>query len=203
MAAFWAALGGFALGSIQSLFLDWLRARSLHRRQLRLWRSELRRLSGYRRKFEWGVSGPSTDTVPNPPRITASYIRLLQETDFWLTDEHRDDNTQQGLIDIADGGSILERYASDVHRLIDQMRAATTPADKRKFGDRALETANVYDRELDRWQIMVNSALADTDRRLRLATVPRQLLRAFRPMPKGSNPPSLPPISYESQLSQP
>jgi hypothetical protein len=196
--AFWAALGGFALGSFQSILLDWLRGRSLHRRQLRLWRSELRRLSGYRRKFDWGTSGPTSDTVPNVPRVTASYQRLLQETDFWLTDEHRDDNTQQGLIDIADGAAVLERYASDVHRLIDEMRTAPVP-DKRKYGDRALETANIFDRELDRWQIMVNSAVSDVERRLRIATVTRQLLLALRPMPKGENPPALPPISYESQ----
>jgi hypothetical protein len=102
-ATFWAAFGGFALGSFQSLLLDWIRARSQHRRQLRQWRSELRRLAGYRQKFGWTEKGPANDTVPNPPRITASYQGLLQETDFWLTDEHRDDNTQQGLIDIADG----------------------------------------------------------------------------------------------------
>jgi hypothetical protein len=197
-ATFWAALGGFALGSFQSLLLDWLRARSLHRRQLRLWRSELRRLSGYRRKFDWTATGPASDTVPNPPRVTASYQRLLQETDFWLTDEHRDDNTQQGLIDIADGAAVLDRYAADVHRLIDEMRASAQEQ-KKKYADRAMETSSAYDRELDRWQIMVNSGLMDIDRRLRIATVRHQLLRAVRPMPKGENPVSLPPISYDSK----
>ena len=198
MAAFWAALAGFALGSLQSLLLDWVRARSQHMRQLRLWRSELRRLSGYRRHFQWARTGPQSDTIPNPPRITSSYLRLLQETDFWLTDEHRDDNTQQGLIDIADGAAILERYAADVHGLIDHMRSGPDQ-EKQTFAERAFETATIYDRELDRWHVMVGSALGDVDRRLRLATIGRQLVRALRPMPKGTNPPPLPPISYQAQ----
>jgi hypothetical protein len=195
-AAFWAALGGFALGSAQSLFLDWLRARSQHRRQLRLWRSEFRRLAGYRTKFRWSVAdGPPNDSLPNPPRITSSYQRLLQETDFWLTDEHRDDNTQQALIDIADGALVLERYAADVLRLVDQMNAASGD-EKKKYGRRAIETSQVYDKELDRWCLMVESALTDIRRRLKLAGLLRQIGRSLRPMPKGENPPSLPPISH-------
>jgi len=113
--AFWPALIGFALGSSQVLLIDWIRARSQHRRQLRLLRAEIRRLSGFQRP--WGLQRnvvPPDDTTPIPPRITASYQRLLQEVDFWLTDEHSDDNTQQGLIDIADGAGVLERYDADV-----------------------------------------------------------------------------------------
>lgn len=194
--AFWAAFGGFALGSLQSLFLDWVRGRAQHRRQLRQWRSELRRLSGYTQKFNMTIEeGPPSDAVPNPPRITSTYLRLLQDTDFWLTDEHRDDNTQQGLIDIADGAAILERYSGDVHRLVDQMNAAQSP-EKRKFAERAIQTSQVYDRELDRWHIMVAGALRDMERRLRIAGVFRQIGRALRPMPKGENPPALPPIEY-------
>jgi hypothetical protein len=193
---FWVAFGGFVLGSFQSLLLDWSRNRSLHRGQLRLWRNELRRLSEYRQKFGWIVAeGPSSDEIPNPPRITTSYQRLLQETDFWLTDEHSDDNTQQGLIDIADGAAVLERYATDVLRLVDQMSVAS-PEQEKKYGGRAIETSQVYDRELDRWHVMVSSALSDVEQRLRVAAFQRQLLRMLRPMPKGENPPPLPPIPY-------
>jgi hypothetical protein len=195
-AAFWAALGGFALGSAQSLFLDWLRARSQHRRQLRLWRSEFRRLAAYRAKFGWSMTdGPPSDTIPNPPRITSSYQRLLQETDFWLTDEHRDDNTQQALIDIADGAVVLERYATDVLRLVDQMNAASGDQ-KRKYGRRAIETSQIYDREIARWCLMVDSAVVDIARRLESAGLVRQIGRSLRPMPTGQNPPPLPPVSY-------
>lgn len=193
---FWAALAGFALGSLQSLFLDWARARSQHRKHLRLWRSELRRLSGYRQRFDWSTTdGPSTDVIPNAPRITPSYLRLLQETDFWITDEHEDDNTQQGLIDIADGGAVLERYSADVAHLVGQMKAAPKE-EKMKLGDRAIQTSRIYNRELDRWQIMISSALSDVERRLRSARPLRQIGRALRPMPKRQIPPALPPISY-------
>jgi len=193
---FWAAFGGFALGSLQSLFLDWVRGRTQHKRHLRQWRAELRRLAAYRQRFNWTMAeGPPNDEIPNPPRITGSYPRLLQDTDFWATDEHRDDNTQQALIDIADGAAILERYSADVHRLVDQMNAAG-PQEKRKYGERAIGTSQVYDRELARWHIMIDSALKDIERRLGSARIVRQIGRALRPMPKGTNPPALPPIKY-------
>jgi hypothetical protein len=193
--SFWPALIGFALGSSQVLLIDWIRARSQHRRQLRLLRSEIRRLSGFQR--HWGLRHnvvPPDDTTPNPPRITASYQRLLQDVDFWLTDEHSDDNTQQGLIDVADGAVLLERYDAKVRDLLDDAKAAQTPAEKAKHLKRAVDTARAYDNELDRWHVMVTSALSDVERRLRSAGTFKQLGRAFRPMPRGENPPPLPPI---------
>src|SRR6266487_388199 len=141
----WPALIGFALGSSQVLLIDWIRARSQHRRQLRLLRAEVRRLSGFQR--HWGLQHrvvPADDATPNPPRITASYQRLLQDLDFWLTDEHSDDNTQQGLIDIADGAAVLERYDADVRGLLGSLRSATTPKEKAKYAKRAQETAVEY-----------------------------------------------------------
>jgi len=194
--SFWPALIGFALGSSQVLLIDWIRARSQHRRQLRLLRSELRRLSGFHR--HWGLQHnivPPDDITPNPPRITASYQRLLQEIDFWVTDEHSDDNTQQGLIDIADGAALLERYDANVRKLLDDAKTGRTHAEKAKYLKRAVETAQAYDKELDRWQVIVTSALSDVDRRLRCARMLNQVGRAFRPMPDGENPPPLAPIS--------
>ncbi|PYP23385.1 MAG: hypothetical protein DMD55_17175 [Gemmatimonadetes bacterium] len=120
----------------------------------------------------------------------------MQHTDFWLTDEHSDDNTQQGLIDIADGAAVLERYVADVRGLLDSMRSATTTKDKAKYAKRAQETAVVYDRELDRWLVIVHSALDDVQRRLVEAKLRRQLWRALRPMPTGTNPPALPPLKH-------
>jgi len=200
MASFlWPALIGFALGSSQVLLIDWIRARTQHRRQLRLLRAEVRRLSGFKR--HWGLQNkvaPADDATPNPPRITTSYQRLLQELDFWLTDEHSDDNTPQGLIDIADGAVLLERYDADVRRLLDDAKSAQTPPAKAKHLSRAVDTAQVYDEELDRWQVMVASALSDVERRLRSARTFNQLGRAFRPMPRGTNPPSLPPIAHKA-----
>ena len=192
----WVAFAGFALGSMQSVLLDWLRERSRHRRQLRAWRAELRRLRGFDTRYGWSLSdGPQSDTLPNTPRVTESYQRLLEETDFWVTDEHDDDNTRQGLIDIADGADVLMRYSADVMRLVEQMNEA--PAElKRKFGERAIMTSQVYDRELQRWLAIVASADADVTRRLRVARLRSQLRRAINIMPKGTNPPALPPISY-------
>jgi len=138
---------------------------------------------------------PPSDATPVPPRITPSYQRLLQDLDFWLTDEHSDDNTQQALIEIADGAAVLERYDADVRRLLDSAKNATTQAAKAKSLSRAVDTSQAYDKELDRWLIMVASAVSDVDRRLRSASTWRQIGRAMRKMPKGTNPPALPPIS--------
>lgn len=192
----WAALVGYALGSAQVLAIDWLRDRAQHRRQLRLFRAELGRLSGFQATFGWRTGAlPPSDTLPNPPRVTPGYLRLVQEVDFWLTDEHSDDNTQQGIIDITDGCAILERYVQDVLKHVDRAGEATSPDEKAKWRSRAIETAIEYDKVHARWLIMVNSAVADVQRRLKLAATGRQLLRAVRPMSEGTNPPSLPPVS--------
>ena len=67
---FWPALIGYALGSAQILVIDWIRARTTHRRQLRLLRAELRRLSGFARKYNWEHDElPADDTHPNPPTV--------------------------------------------------------------------------------------------------------------------------------------
>jgi len=195
--SFWPALIGFALGSSQVLLIDWIRSRAQHRRQLRLLRAELRRLSGFHQ--HWGLkhnTPPADDTTPNPPRITVSYQRLLQELDFWLTDEHSDDNTQQGLIDIADGAAVLERYDADVRRLLDNAKTAQAQPEKAKLLKRGIDTAQVHDKELDRWQLMVASAVSDVERRLRSAGTLHQVGRSLRRMPPGSNPPGLPPIKH-------
>ncbi len=193
-ATFLAALGGFVLGSLQSLFLDWARHRSQHKRHLRALRAELLRLGAYTAKFDWTLErGVPNDTVPNPPRVTASYERLLQDVDFWLTDEHSEDNTLQGLIDISDGVLLLQRYSSNVLGLTNEMRAAADPKAKQKLATRVIETSQAYDKELNRWLIMVRSAVLDVARRLRVARLTTQVARAFRSMPSGTNPPSLPP----------
>ena len=158
----------------------------------------MRRLDAYTKRFNWTLQhGVPDDFVPNPPRVTASYERLLQDIDFWLTDEHSDDNTLQALIDIADGSLLLQRYSTDVHRLTDEMRAAKEPKLKSKLMIRVIETSQAYDRELERWLIMVKSAVADVGRRLDIARLTKQIARSFRRMPTGTNPPPLPPISQK------
>ena len=75
-------------------------------------------------------------------------------------------------------------------------RRATESDRLAKYAKRAQETAVVYDRELDRWLVIVHSALDDVQRRLVEAKLRRQLWRALRPMPTGTNPPALPPLKH-------
>lgn len=195
---FWPALIGYALGSAQILVIDWIRARTTHRRQLRLLRAELRRLSGFARKYNWEHGKvPADDTLPNPPTITAGYLRLVQEVDFWLTDVHNDDNTQQGLLDIADGVGVLNRYAESFNHLMKETKEAPAPEIKKKLLGRAVATTQIYDTELDRWLTMVGSAVIDVRRRIYEASTMRQIFRSFKPMREGHNPPALPPMTYK------
>jgi len=113
-----------------------------------------------------------------------------------LTDEHADDNTQQALIDIADGAVLLDRYDGDVRKLLDSAKSAPTAKEKSKYLSRAVDTTQVYDKELDRWLLMVTSALSDIERRVSSARTLNQVGRAFRRMPKGANPTPLPPINH-------
>jgi hypothetical protein len=194
---FWPAIIGYALGSAQVLSIDWIRNRAQHRRQLRLLRADLRRLSEFNSHWNWQQGLPPVDdAIPNPPTITPSYQRLLGEIDFWLTDEHADDNTQQGLINIADGASVLGRYASDVLANTATATKASSSPEKAKYLTRAIETAQVYDKEVDRWLVMVSSSLKDVERRLRAATTFPQVRRSLLPMPKGVNPPPLSPLKH-------
>lgn len=194
MRSIWPALLGYALGSFQVIAIDWFRQRAAHRRQLRMLRAELRRLSEYRTAFNWTSDGPANDSVPNPPTITPGYTRLLQEIDFWLTDEHHDDNTQQALINVADGTAVLARYAQAVHDLVAKIESAEGQAAREKLRERAIGNTQAYDAELARWNVMADSALNDVGRRLKTAGVWPQLWRIVRPMPEGSNPDTLPPL---------
>lgn len=192
------AILGYAIGTAQILFVDWFRSNAAHRRHLRALRSELRRLSGYstRWNLEHGVV-PESDATPNVPTITAGYTRLLQDLDFLKTDTHIDDNTQQGLMDIADGAALLQRYDAAVRQHLDESAAASETASKAKMLERTVEYGKEYDAELDRWRTMVGSALIDVEHRLRLARSWPQLVRLLQAPGKGPNPPSLPPVQRE------
>ncbi len=155
MVSVWPALLGYSLGSFQVVAIDWFRQRASHRRQLRMLRAELRRLSEFSMPFNWGVDGPADDFVPNPPTITTGYTRLLQEIDFWLTDEHKDDNTQQALINVADGTAVIAGHAEAVHDLAVRIEGADGQAAREKLRERALGNAEAYDVQPKRWVLMV------------------------------------------------
>jgi hypothetical protein len=191
----WAALFGFALGSAQSLTVDWIRDRRRHRTQLRLLRAELRRLARFDRKWEYehGVA-PKSDETPIPPLITASFERLQHEIDFWLTDAHDDDNTQQTLIDVSDGARLLQRYDADARAHFDAARNDAAPAESARRLARGIEASKEYDQGLDRFRTMVGSGMIDAERRLRAATLGAQLRGLLQRMPSGTNPPPVPTI---------
>jgi hypothetical protein len=113
-----------------------------------------------------------------------------------LTDEHSDDNTQQALIHIADGATVLRRYDGDVRKLLDRAKSAATPAENAEYLSRAIATAQIYDKELDRWLLMVTSALSDIERRLRSARTLIKWAERLEKMPKATNPAPSPPISH-------
>ncbi len=190
-----AAVGaviGYAIGSVQILALEWWRKRSKHRTQLRLLRAELRRLAEFQIPFGWDkVTGPPNDQIPRPPEPTENFLTLIGEIDFYLTDEHHDDNTQFGLLNVADGCRVLAHYAQKVEECVDNARASTGPTAK-EFRDRAVEYSESYDKELARLQATISSALHDCERRLAVAKFWHQLTR--RPLgdlPAGANPPPL------------
>ncbi|HEY0928889.1 MAG TPA: hypothetical protein VGE27_03125 [Gemmatimonas sp.] len=192
--ALWAAFGGFVLGSVQSLMLEWVRERERHRRQLRMWRNELRRLRSFDAHFAWNVDAlPTKDALPNPPRTTPSYRRLLDETDFWVTDQHSDDNTGHALINIADGVDVLAHYHAEALKIYENIKTVRDDEQVEQW-TRVVRTTHAYDLESTRWIQIVESAQDDIDRRLELAGAWSQLVRLFRPMPIGENPPPLPPI---------
>src|SRR5262245_51933766 len=85
-APLWAIVG-YAIGTVQVLFIDWARARTLHRSQLRLIRAELRRLAAIHAKFAWRDDGPGSDVVPKPPELTPTFLQAVAAADFHLTDE--------------------------------------------------------------------------------------------------------------------
>ncbi len=190
-----AAIGaviGYAVGSLQVLVLDWVRKRTKHKTQLRLLRAELCRLAEFQIGFSWSkVTGPPDDQLPRPPEQTPNFLKLVGEIDFYLTDEHHDDNSQLALLNIVDGCQVLAYYHKKIEECLAEIRARSGPA-VRKSWERALDYSESYDKELARLQVIIRSALDDTERRLRVVKLWHQAAR--RPMgelPPGKNPPPL------------
>ncbi len=189
------ALAGYAIGTLQIVALGWLTNRAVHRSKLRVLRAELRRLAYLKGKFKWRVDGPGSDTLPLVPRLTPTFLEVVSSIDFYLTDEHADDNTQQALLELVDITQSLEHYS--------QRAVETVELAKTELGDKRLQMwvdskdlADAYDETMDRFQVQIASALEDVERRLREANTWPQLNRPLGRLPKGSNPSSLPPPSF-------
>src|SRR5690349_8649154 len=98
------ALSGYAIGTAQILMLDWFRARWVHSQQLRLLRAELRRIAAFKAKFGLRLDQPpARDVLPRPVSLSPSFLTTVSTMDFRITDEHRDDNSQEALLGVADG----------------------------------------------------------------------------------------------------
>ncbi len=186
------AILGYAIGTAQVLFVDWVHRHREHRRQLRLLRSEFRRARGMLQKFQWkkGVP-PASDEIPYPPRVSEQFIPTVAVIDYYLTDEHDDDNAQQAHLNVIDGINHLELYHRTAMELVDKARAEQDNSLAREHLDRAVENATQYDLETERVEFIIDSALADLNRRLDTSRIWPQLSRIGRRLPAGQNPPPL------------
>lgn len=186
-----SAVLGYAIGTAQILFVDWGRNRRAHERQLRLIRAQLRQTRHRSAsRFDWDpVSGPDSDSTPYPRRASSEYLAAVASADFYLTDEHDDDNMQQALFEVAEGAALLERYHADVLKLVEQLRTEDRPERRSVLRSRTIGTAKIYDKEAGRVEYIAQSALADVDRRLEEIRLPPQLRRTVSGgLPKGQNP---------------
>jgi hypothetical protein len=186
------ALAGYAIGTIQVLFIDWARARTSHRSHLRLIRAELRRLSAINKGFEWRDDGPGSDVIPKPPELTSTFFQAVAGADFHLTDEHDEDNTQQGLLELLDGCTVLQHYHRETLRRSAEAKQEQGGQRKLELWFEAKELADEYDATMDQFQTHVTSALNDINRRLRDSSWWRQLNRPIGKLPPGTNPSPLP-----------
>lgn len=183
-----SALFGYAVGTLQILLLDWFRARNAHARQLRLLRADMRNAATYTAKFNWSEGKPVHLGIPRPPRVSPAFERTLSETDFRLTDEHEDDNTQQSLLIITDGFQVLDYYLKKWGETVDQMQSEKDPTQRKKLRDNAIEYMQVFDERANEVHFLIAEAIKDLDRRISEARIWRQLNRPVGQLPPGSNP---------------
>jgi hypothetical protein len=189
----WRLLVGYAIGTLQVLTLDWVRRRTSHRRDVLSLRAELRRIAELKSRYGWDEHGPKTDNIPNPPKPLPIYLETIGRTDFYLTDEHDDDNTQQVLLEVINGCEVLKHYWDRVDHYFDELQHTTDPGAKAKLRERALAAAGAYDTALDRVQFQIRDAIRDLERRLSESSLWRQANRPLGRLPPGNNPPALKP----------
>jgi hypothetical protein len=182
------AVGGYTLATVQPLIADWVRARTLHRRQLRTIRAELNRLGQIDKKYGWLATKPGTEEIPKTPTLTPTFLQTVAETDFYLTDQHETDNMQQSLTEYEDMCMVLGHTAGKIQEILDQLKAAPTFQGKQIFWERAKQQAAFYDAHLDQFQVAIQSGHRDLSRRLEISGLWRQVSRIGRALPPGNNP---------------
>ena len=189
-----AALLGYAIGTAQILVLDWFRARWAHGRQLRLLRADLRRVAEFRATFNLRLDvPPESDQLPRPATLSPAFLSTVASVDFWITDEHRDDNTQQALLGVADGFAALSEIHARAMKELESLRSTTDIDQQKTRLERLVAYGADYDNQINVVHYTVRDALRDVERRLKTLRWWRQLPRLVLPMPKGTNPPPLTP----------
>ena len=187
------ALAGYAIGTIQVLVIDWWRRIAAHKRNLRLLQAELRRMRTFEAKCGWdGGLPPEDEKIPAPPTPTELFVKTVGETEWRLTDEHRDDNTQQALLHILDGCSTLRHYSSKLQEIADRAPFADQ-TEKAKLREKGEGYATAYDANIDEVLYLIDDALRDIARRLQMTDFFSQLDRVIDGVPVGTNPPGLQP----------
>jgi len=184
---------GYAVGTLQILLFEWARRRIAHQGHLRTLRADLRRAGGFQQRFDFTPSGePSSDAIPRPPSPSPAFADLVVRTDFYLTDEHDDDNTQEALLGILDGCASLEHYVRRFHEATADLRRPGEPAHKILIMSDMREIANAYDRDLEKLLYIISDAIRDIDRRVQVSGLWYQARK--RPIGRlrpGRNPPML------------
>lgn len=181
------AIFGYALGSAQLFIVDWLNRRRLHKTHIRVIRAEIgRALLNGSQKFNWDTADELKDQVPRPPNVSSKYDDIITSTDFSLTDEHEDDNTQEALLGILDGCNLLEDYVDRILKLADQSDAEPDAGKRLKVADDVKQLTKVYDREHDKVTDQLTDCRRDINRRLKQINFWQQIGRIGRNLPPVS-----------------
>jgi hypothetical protein len=185
---------GYAVGTAQVLVVDWWRGVASHRRSLRLLHAELERSLLFDHKFQYSMTTPPKKERPRPPLPTDKFLDTVAAADFGLTDEHVGDNSIGSFLSTIDSCNLLVRYADRVEALqAEIMKATTLPGSQEALDlwESAVEQAKAYDALLDRVRAGMVDALFDIERRLLEARFIPQVVRKFRPLKRGVNPPRM------------
>lgn len=191
----YAILFGYVLGTMQVVIIDWWNRRTEHRRQLRALRAELRRISTFDARFDISDDGLriESDYIPNVPVVNPRFLDLAMEMDFRLSDEHEDDNAQEGILDISTGCEFLQHHANEVRRRLELLKQTEDESRKKELRDEMVSLATHFNKHKDIQDATVESALSDVTRRMKEIRLWRQLNRPLGKLPKGVNPPPLRP----------
>jgi hypothetical protein len=185
---------GYAIGTGQILGLEWVRDRRAHSRALRLLRAEILRLQGFDLQFGWSrATPPASQNIPKPPSVTSVFLSTIASLDWRLTDEHQEDDSAVAMMIIADLCDTMQRYHRIIEIFLDKADAAEDARVAATALDDAIEVAEKYDKEVNQFLFVLDSALKDVDGRLQRCNLWRQLARLVIPLPLGKNEPPVSP----------